>query len=132
MTIAEVSKKYDLTPDTLRYYEKIGLISNVPRTKSGIRNYDDKTCNQIEFIKCMRNAGVEIESLIKYIDLFNKGKSTIVARKQLLEVQKEKLLEKQKNISQTINRLNYKLKLYDEIIEGKREDFTEDKEENNE
>lgn len=61
MTIAEVSKKYDLTPDTLRYYEKIGLISNVPRTKSGIRNYDDKTCNQIEFIKCMRNAGVEIE-----------------------------------------------------------------------
>lgn len=132
MTIAEVSKKYDLTPDTLRYYEKTGLISNVPRTKSGIRNYDDKTCNQIEFIKCMRNAGVEIESLIKYIDLFNKGKSTIVARKQLLEVQKEKLLEKQKNISQTINRLNYKLKLYDEIIEGKREDFTEDKEENNE
>ncbi len=80
----------------------------------------------------MRNAGVEIESLIKYIDLFNKGKSTIVARKQLLEVQKEKLLEKQKNISQTINRLNYKLKLYDEIIEGKREDFTENKEENNE
>ena len=77
----------------------------------------------------MRNAGVEIESLIKYIDLFNKGKSTIVARKQLLEVQKEKLLEKQKNISQTIN---YKLKLYDEIIEGKREDFTENKEENNE
>lgn len=132
MTIAEVSKKYDLTPDTLRYYEKIGLIYNVPRTKSGIRNYDDKTCNQIEFIKCMRNAGVEIESLIKYIDLFNKGKSTIVARKQLLEVQKEKLLEKQKNISQTINRLNYKLKLYDEIIEGKRKDFTENEEENNE
>lgn len=125
MTIAEVSKRYDLTPDTLRYYEKIGLIYNVPRTKNGIRNYDDKTCNQIEFIKCMRNAGVEIDILIKYIKLFEQGKNTVVERKQLLEKQKEKLLEKQKAISQTIDRLNYKLEIYDEIIEGKRKDFME-------
>lgn len=125
MTIAEVGKKYNLTPDTLRYYEKIGLLSNVPRTKNGIRNYDDRTCGRIEFIKCMRDAGVEIEILIEYINLFEKGKSTVIARKQLLEEQKEKLLEKQKNINETVDRLNYKLKLYDEIIEGKRKDFTE-------
>ncbi len=47
MTISEVSKKYDLIQNTLRYYEKIGLLSNVPRNKSGIRNYDDKSCRQI-------------------------------------------------------------------------------------
>lgn len=126
MTIAEVSKKYDLTPDTLRYYEKIGLILAVPRTKNGIRNYDKETCKRIEFIKCMRNAGVEIEVLIEYITLFEKGKSTVEARKQLLEKQREKLLEKQKRINETINRLNYKIKLYNEIMEGKRKDFTED------
>lgn len=125
MTIAEVAKKYNLTPDTLRYYEKIGLLSNVPRTENGIRNYDDRTCNRIEFIKCMRNAGVEIEILIKYINLFEKGKNTVNERKQLLEEQKEKLVEKQRNINETIERLNYKLKLYDEIIDGKRKDFTE-------
>ena len=99
MTIAEVGKKYNLTPDTLRYYERIGLISNVPRQKNGIRNYDDKTCRRIEFIKCMRDAGVEIEILIEYISLFEKGKSTVKARQQLLEEQKEKLLNKQKNIN---------------------------------
>lgn len=125
MTIAQVSKKYNLTPDTLRYYEKIGLISDVPRTKNGIRDYDDITCRRIEFIKCMRNAGVEIEILMEYIQLLEKGKSTAKARKQLLEEQKEKLVEKQKSINETIDRLNYKLKLYDEIIEGKRKDFTE-------
>lgn len=125
MTIAEVGKKYNLTPDTLRYYEKIGLLSNVPRTENGIRNYDDKTCGRIEFIKCMRDAGVEIEILIEYINLFEKGKSTVKKRKQLLEEQREKLLEKQKNINETVDRLNYKLKLYDEIIAGKRKDFTE-------
>lgn len=126
MTIKEVSERYDLTADTLRYYEKIGLISNVPRTKNGIRNYDDKTCRQIEYIKCMRKAGVEIESLIEYIKLLNEGKHTAVKRKKLLEMQKEKLVEKQKNISETIERLNYKLHIYDEIISGNRKDFLEE------
>ena len=126
MTIAEVGKKYDLTPDTLRYYERIGLLSNVPRNNNGIRNYDDKTCRRIKFIKCMRGAGVEIEVLIEYMTLFDKGKSTARARKELLEEQREKLLEKQKNINETIDRLNYKIELYDEIIDGKRKDFTED------
>ena len=126
MTIAEVGKKYNLTPDTLRYYERIGLISNVPRNKNGIRNYDDKTCRRIEFIKCMRDAGVEIEILIEYMSLFEKGKSTVTARKELLEEQRKRLLEKQKNINITIDKLNYKIKLYEEIALGKRKDFTED------
>ena len=89
MTIAEVSKKYDITPDTLRYYERIGLLSNVPRSASGIRNYDEKACRRIEFVKCMRSAGVEIEILIEYMALLEKGKSTVEARKQLLEEQKQ-------------------------------------------
>lgn len=61
MTIAEVSKKYDLTPDTIRYYEKEGLIPKVPRTQNGIRDFDEESCGWIEFIKCMRSAGMEIE-----------------------------------------------------------------------
>lgn len=126
MTIAEVGKKYNLTPDTLRYYERIGLISNVPRNKNGIRNYDDKTCRRIEFIKCMRDAGVEIEILIEYMSLFEKGKNTVSARKELLEEQRKRLLEKQENINATIDKLNYKIKLYEEISLGKRKDFTED------
>lgn len=126
MTIAQVSQKYNLTPDTLRYYEKIGLLKNVPRTKSGIRDYDEKACKTIEFIKCMRSAGVEIEILIEYMDLLSKGKNTVKARKSLLEEQREKLLEKQKNINTTLERLNYKINLYDEIVSGKRKDFTED------
>ena len=125
MTIAEVGKKYDITPDTLRYYERIGLLAKVPRNNSGIRNYDEASCKRIEFIKCMRSAGVEIEILIEYMDLMEKGKSTVEVRKKLLEEQREKLLEKQKNIEQTLERLDYKIELYEEIQEGKRKDFTE-------
>ena len=125
MTIAEVSKKYDLTADTLRYYERIGLITGVPRNKNGIRNYDERSCKRIEFIKCMRNAGVEIEILIEYMTLLDKGKTTVEARKTLLEEHREKLLEKQKNINETIDRLNYKIEIYEDISSGKRKDFIE-------
>ena len=126
MKVSEVSKKYDISADTLRYYEKIGLIKNVPRNKSGIRDYDENALKRIEFIKCMRSAGVEIEILIKYMNLLEQGKKTVLERNNLLSEQKNKLLEKQKSISSTLDRLDYKISLYDEIIEGKRKDFTEE------
>ena len=126
MTIAEVSKKYTLTQDTIRYYEKIGLTPPVPRNSSGIRNFDERSCGWIEFIKCMRNAGLSIEVLTKYVELFNKGKSTLKERKELLIGQREKLIEKQEDIKKTLERLDYKIELYDDIISGKRKDFMEE------
>ena len=126
MTIAEVSKKYGLTQDTIRYYEKIGLIPPVPRNSSGIRNFDERSCGWIEFIKCMRNAGLSIEVLTKYVELFNEGKSTLKERKELLIGQREKLIEKQEDIKKTLERLNYKIELYDDIISGKRKEFMEE------
>ena len=126
MTIAEVSKKYGLTQNTIRYYEKIGLIPPVPRSSSGIRNFDERSCGWIEFIKCMRNAGLSIEVLTKYVELFNEGKSTLKERKELLIGQREKLIEKQEDIKKTLERLDYKIELYDDTISGKRKDFMEE------
>ena len=57
MTIAEVSRKMDISADTLRYYERIGLIPPVKRSKSGIRDYSEKDLGWISFAKCMRGAG---------------------------------------------------------------------------
>ena len=70
MTIAQVSKQYDISADTLRYYERSGLIPPVPRNKSGIRDYDEESCRWIELMKCMRKAGVQIEALIEYCLLY--------------------------------------------------------------
>lgn len=126
MTIKEVSKKYDISEDTLRYYERIGLLPKVPRKKSGIRDFDDNSCKWIEFIKCMRSAGMRIESLIEYMNLFQEGKETVTARKNLLLGQREILEEKRKDITKTIERLDYKISLYNEIEAGKRKDFMED------
>ncbi len=123
MTITEVSNKYNLTKDTIRYYEKIGLIPKVPRNKSGIREFNEESCRWLEFIKCMRQSGMQIEVLIKYVDLFKQGEKTVKERKKLLEQQLKKLLDKEENIKNTIERLKFKIKIYDEIVEGKRKDF---------
>ena len=114
MTISEVSKKYGLTQDTRRYYERIGLIPHVNRTSSGIRDYDEESCKWIEFIKCMRSAGLSIEALIEYVALTGEGDSTISARKELLVLEREKLLERIEEMQKTLERLNYKISRYEE------------------
>ena len=76
MNITEVSKKYDITPDTLRYYERVGLIPPVTRNKSGYRDYTEYDCKWVYFAKVMRNAGVSIEAMIEYVSLFMRGGDT--------------------------------------------------------
>lgn len=116
MIISEVSREYDISQDTLRYYERIGLIPNVSRNKSGIRNYTHEDCKWIEFIKCMRASGLTIEVLIEYVSLFNKGDETIEARKELLIGQRKMLLEKMEEMKQTIERLNHKIESYEKCV----------------
>lgn len=116
MTIAEVSKKLNISADTLRYYERIGLIPSVPRNKSVIRDYDDNSIGWINFIKCMRKAGLPIEVLIEYVALYQIGDSTNEARKNLLIEQREELLAKINELKETLEYLNKKIERYDEIM----------------
>ena len=112
MTISEVSKKYDISTDTLRYYERIGLLPPVPRTKSGLRDYDENSCKSVEFIKCMRNAGLPIEALIEYMTLFKEGDSTAEARMAILIEQREALISRIEEMQSTLSRLDKKIEMY--------------------
>lgn len=112
MTITQVSKKYGLSADTLRYYERIGLITGINRNKSGIRDYNEEDCKWIEFIKCMRNAGLSIEVLIEYVTLFRQGDETIGKRKELLIEQRKNLIEKMEGMKETLKRLDHKIEQY--------------------
>ncbi len=114
MTIAEVSKKFDLSADTLRYYERIGLIPPVPRTKGGIRAYDELSCNWISLMKCMRAAGVQIEALIEYVNLFQQGDATLDARKRLLAGQRSQLMEKMADMQRSLDLLSTKIERYEQ------------------
>lgn len=117
MTIKEVSEKYGVSQDTLRYYERIGLIPPVARTAGGIRDYQPSDIGWVETAVCMRGAGVPIEALIEYVKLFQMGDTTFEARRQLLQEQYDHLMEQKKQIEQTMERLQYKISRYENALE---------------
>ncbi len=119
MTIAEVSKKYQISADTLRYYEKEGLIPYVNRTEGGMRNYTEEDCARIGFAKCMRRAGLSIEVLQKYFELFKRGKRTLNARRELLATERKALQGRLEELQDTLKRLDYKISVYDKAIASK-------------
>ena len=116
MTIKEVSEKFDISQDTLRYYERVGMIPPVTRTSGGIRDYQESDLGWVELAICMRSAGLPVEALIEYVKLTQEGDKTIEARLQLLSEQRESLIEQQKKINDTLKRLDYKIGRYEAAV----------------
>ncbi|HSL47066.1 MAG TPA: MerR family transcriptional regulator [Anaerolineales bacterium] len=116
MKIAEVSEQYDISTDTLRYYERIGLIPPVNRKESGIRDYNELDLRRVEFIKCMRSAGLPMEVLIEYVGLVQQGDKTIESRKEILVKQRELLLARMKEMQKTLDILDHKIEVYENAV----------------
>ena len=117
MTISDVSKKYGISQDTLRYYEKIGVIPPVNRNESGLRDYTEEDCGWVDLAACMRSAGLPLDALTEYVRLSREGDATIPERRQLLLEQKERLMIQLKAIQETLERLDYKISRYDKAME---------------
>lgn len=116
MKISEVSKQSGLSSDTLRYYERIGLLPPVNRTGSGIREYSELDMRRVEFVKCMRSAGLPIEVLIEYYRLVQQGDQTSDARKEILIAQREQVLARMAEMQETLDLLNHKIDVYEQIL----------------
>ena len=117
MTIKEVSEKYHISQDTLRYYERMQMIPRVHRTPGGIRDYQAEDLRWVELAICMRGAGLPIEVMVDYLRLFQEGDSTIPARLELLNEQMEHLREQKAQLEATMERLSYKIKHYEEALQ---------------
>ncbi len=126
MKIGEVSKKYDLSTDTLRFYGKVGLIPPVNRNQSGIRDYSEADLRRVEFIKCMRGAGLPIEALTQYMNLVMQGDKTIEARKEILIDQRDLLVARIQEMQKTLDLLNYKISVYEEALLKKEQEMVQE------
>lgn len=113
MTIKEVAEKYDISADTLRYYERVGMIPKVTRRPNGIRDYQESDLGWVELAICMRSAGLPIEVMIEYVKLYKEGDNTIPARLELLQEQMNALKEQKAQIESTVERLAYKISKYE-------------------
>jgi len=116
MKIAEVSEQYGLSADTLRYYERVGLIPPVNRSESGIRDYNELDLRRVDFIKCIRSAGLPIEVLIEYVGLVQRGDKTIEARKEILKEQRDLLVTRMQEMQKTLDILDHKIEVYENAV----------------
>ena len=115
MTIKEVSERFDISQDTLRYYERVGMIPPVNRTASGIRDYNENDLNWVKFAKCMRSAGLQVEAIVEYLKLYREGDTTVQARIELLKEQRKRLMEQKNGIDTALAKINDKISIYEKI-----------------
>lgn len=116
LTIKQVSEKYQISADTLRYYEKVGVIPPVTRTPGGTRDYCESDLNWVENAKCMRSAGLSVDFLIEYQRLYSMGNETLKERLDLLLKQQEILLEQKAQLEETLQKLDYKISRYKSAV----------------
>ena len=128
MKIAEVSEQYGLSVDTLRYYERVGLIPPVNRSENGIRDYNELDLRRVDFIKCMRSAGLPVEVLIEYVALVQQGDVTIEDRKEILKHQREQLAARMEEMQKTLNLLDHKIEVYEKALLKKEQEIVQTEE----
>lgn len=112
MNIKTASKETNMSADTIRYYERIGLIPPVKRNENGIRNFDEEDLRWIVFSRQMRHAGISIEVLIEYLQLLRTGDTTVPARIDLLREQRNELQDRIDEMQGALEHLNYKIENY--------------------
>ncbi|MGQ4678919.1 MerR family transcriptional regulator [Paenibacillus polymyxa] len=118
MNIQKAAEMFDLSVDTLRYYERVGVILPVHRNASGYRDYKTNDLNWIYLAKNLRSAGLTVESLIEFAHLAQLRKTQNVeeAQKQILFDQLEELDKKLAVMQEVRELLVYKIETYDEHI----------------
>ena len=117
MTIKEVCSRFGISADTLRYYERVGVIPEVHRTAGGIRDYTEDDIGWVETAACFRSAGMPIELLIEYVKLFKEGDSTISARCELLKEARERILAERQKCDDALQKMNYKIRVYEKAVQ---------------
>lgn len=114
----EITSETGLTVDTLRYYEKDGILEDIKRHSNGHRIYSSNDLEWLKFIMCLRSTGMPLKKIKQYKDLMNKGEQTASERKALLVEQKERILKEIEILQEALPRIDYKIEYYQSIEEG--------------
>lgn len=116
MTMKTVCDMFNISADTLRYYERIGVIPPVQRTSGGIRKYTDEDISWIQNAVCLRDAGVPLEMIAEYVRLYDQGEPSFEARLQLLEKARVHVMTEKQKYDAALEKLNYKISKYEEAV----------------
>ena len=127
-TIGKVAEMMGLTTHTLRFYDKEGLLPNVSKTKSGVRQFTDADINWLMMLECLKSTGLQLKEIKHYINLLKKGNSSLVERAEMFKKQKIKCQQEINLLKQTMKKLDFKIHYYEEALKHGEENVFKNKE----
>lgn len=119
MNVTEFSKRVGLSPHTVRYYDKIGLLADIQRLPNGHRSFSEKDVTWIGFVQRLKDTGMPLEKILEYASLRKEGSTTLLQRKELLTEHSSNLQHQISKQKQHLKRLQEKIELYQSALEGK-------------
>ena len=117
-TIREVCMKTGLSAHTLRYYEKEGLLTNVERSSGGFRQYSDEDLEWLGLICCLKNTGMPLHEIARFVNLAHKGDNTLKDRVELLKDHREKMLSRIAEMEQYLAKITWKVNYFSEKLQA--------------
>ena len=117
-SIQDVSNKTGLSTHTLRYYEKEGLISGVERSQGGFRQYTDEDLERLSLIRCLKNTGMSIQEIARFVQLTHEGDHTLEERVELLREHRDRVLERMAEMQQHLDKVTWKLNFFTEKLKA--------------
>ena len=115
-SIQDVSKKTGLSTHTLRYYEKEGLISGVERSQGGFRQYTDEDLERLGLICCLKNTGMSIQEIARFVQLTHEGDHTLKERVQMLKDHREQVIERIAEMEKHLDKVTWKINFFSEKL----------------
>ena len=117
-TIKQVADKMGVTVPTLRYYDKEGLLPFVDKKPNGTRIFKDADFQWLNIISCMKNSGVPIKDIKKYMDLCSEGDGTLKERLEIFIERKEAVQKQIQELNKVMETINHKIWYYQTAIEA--------------
>ena len=117
-SIQDVSRKTGLTAHTLRYYEKEGLIPSIERSQGGIRQYTDEDLEALGLICCLKNTGMSLQEIARFVQLTHEGDHTLEERVELLREHRERVLERMAEMQEHLDKVTWKLNFFTEKLKA--------------
>lgn len=117
LAIAEAAERSGLSTDTLRYYEKDGLLLRpVPRSSSGHRRYEEPDLRWIELLTRLRSTGMPIREVRRYADLVRAGAGNEAQRLELLRAHRRLVLDQLAEVTEHLGAIEKKIGIYEDVL----------------
>lgn len=117
-TVQQVCRKTGLTAHTLRYYEKEKLLPGIGRSAGGFRQYTDEDLEALSMICCLKNTGMPLKDIARFMALTREGDQTLRARCEMLKNHRETVLEKMEEMQRHLDKVTCKYHFFSKKLKA--------------